>query len=156
MTLENLLELRLEESDDWYFKTKCTQCNEVNENVIHFNLVEKFDIEGSRGEANYIAKCKLCERPGNIEYCQNSLKPYTQQGQETFQTIAAFECRNIELIEFVPGNAFKAQGSEGDQDTMFDEIDLSQEPDWAGYDEENDCSVGVYEFKSQIIRSNKK
>ena len=76
MTLENIKEIRLEESDDWHFKTKCTQCNELHENVIHFNLIEKFDIEGSRGEANYIAKCKFCNRPGNVEYVKNSLKFY--------------------------------------------------------------------------------
>ena len=59
-TLENLVNLRLHEDDDWHFKTKCTKCNEVAENVIYFNLVEKTKVEGSRGEANYIAKCKLC------------------------------------------------------------------------------------------------
>ena len=95
-TLENLKELRMEESDDWHFKTKCTHCNEEQDNVIYFNLVEKHQMEGSRGEANYIAKCKMCERPGNIEYLKNTLKPYTKSDQ--FQTIVAFECRNIEII----------------------------------------------------------
>ena len=40
---------------------------------------------------------------------------------------------------------------------MFDEIDLANEPDWAGYDEDvnADCAVGVYEFKSKIERSKK-
>ena len=53
-TLENVQNLRLEDSDDWHFKVKCTSCNEEHENVIYFNLVEKSKIEGSRGEANFI------------------------------------------------------------------------------------------------------
>ena len=145
-TLENLTMLSLGAGDDWHFKTKCTHCNENAENVIYFNCVEKTKIEGSKGEANFIAKCKLCERPGSIEYVNNSIKPYTKS--EQWQTIAVFECRNIEITEFVAGNEMKAQGSENDGDTIFDEIDLANEPDWAGYDEKGDCAVGVYEFKS--------
>ena len=33
---------------------------------------------------------------------------------------------------------------------MFDDIDLSGEPDWVGYDEKANRAVGVYEFKSEI------
>ena len=50
----------------------------------------------------------------------------------------------------------KANGTENDGDTFFDDIDLATEPDWAGFDEGGDCAVGVYEFKSQIVRNNKK
>ena len=60
-TLENITNLHLLESDDWNFKIRCTKCNEEAENVIYFNLVEKEKIEGSRGEANFIYKCKMCE-----------------------------------------------------------------------------------------------
>ena len=77
-TLENLTNLHLTESDDWHFKIKCTQCNEVAENIIYFNLVETQKVEGSRGEAHFISKCKLCEKAGYIEYCPNSLKVYTK------------------------------------------------------------------------------
>ena len=80
-TLENLTDLRLNEDDDWNFKMKCTNCNEEYENVMFFNLVEKSKIEGSKGEANFIAKCKLCERPGNVEYIPNSCKPYSKSEQ---------------------------------------------------------------------------
>ena len=116
-----------------------------------FNLIEKQKIEGSRGEANFIAKCKLCERPGNVEFVPNSWNTYTKS--EQWQTICKFECRNIELVEFIPGNEMKAHGTENDGDTEFDDIDLATETDWAGYDEGGDCAVGVYEFKSRIVRA---
>ena len=46
----------------------------------------------------------------------------------------------------------KADGVDG-SDSVFDDIDLGNEEDWAGYDEDKDCAVGVYEMKTQIIRS---
>lgn len=67
-TLENLRAIKQSEDADWQFKVKCSNCQEVNENVIYFNLVEKAEIPGSRGSASYIAKCKNCERTGNIDY----------------------------------------------------------------------------------------
>ena len=149
-TLENLTNLHLSESDDWHFKVKCTQCNETSENFVYFNLVEKNKIEGSKGEAHYIAKCKFCDRFGNVEYLPNTWKTYSKS--EQWQTIASFECRNMELVEFNPG-MMKAQGTGNDGDTHFDDVDLSKETDWAGFDEGADQAVGVYEFKSQIIRS---
>ena len=54
------------------------------------------------------------------------------------------------------GNEFKARGNQGDGDEVFEEIDLANEPDWAGYDESADCSVSIMDFKTQIIRSQKK
>ena len=77
---------------------------------------------------------------------KNTNKPYKQN--EKWQTIASFECRNLELVQFVPVTNWKAKGTQGDGDTEFDDIDLSGDPDWAGYDEGADASVGVYEFKS--------
>ena len=144
--------MNLAEEDDWHFRTRCTSCNEDAENPIYFNHCQFMDIEGSRGQANYIAKCKLCGHKGYIEYCQNSRGFYTDS--ENWQTLATFECRNIEIAEFIPTTLFKAQGTGGDGETIFDDIDLGGEDhDWAGYDEGGDCAVGVYEFKSQIIRA---
>ena len=153
-TLENLSNLRLNEDDEWNFKVKCSQCNEEFPNVIYFNLVEKQSIEGSKGEASFVAKCKFCSKSGNIDYCKNTMKGYSSS--ENYQTIAMFECRNLEITAFIAGADMKATGTQADGETEFDGIDLANEPDWAGFDEEGDCSVGVYDFKTQVIRSNKK
>ena len=77
--LENLRAIKQSEDADWHFKVKCINCQEVNENVIYFNLVDKLEIPGSRGTATYIAKCKNCERMGNIEYKEGSLQKYEDQ-----------------------------------------------------------------------------
>ena len=58
----------------------------------------------------------------------------------------SLECRNIEVIAFSPGT-MKADGVNG-SDYLEEDIDLGNEEDWAGYDEEGDCATGVYEMKS--------
>ena len=108
-TLENVHCFYLEDSDDWYFRTQCTKCKEESPDPIYFNLVQKMAVEGSRGEANYIAKCKFCDQRGYIEYCKNTLKEYTDNS-ENFQKVATFECRNIEIAKFLGSANFKARG----------------------------------------------
>lgn len=63
---------------------------------------------------------------------------------------ARFDCRGVDIDQFFPSPNFTASDMKGEN--TFEEIDL-REGDWAGYDEENDCSIGVYEFKSQIVKS---
>ena len=82
---------------------------------------------------------------------------YADQNEE-WHTIAKFECRGLEPVEFFPGTGFSALSSVSE--TVFgtqggkEEIDLS-EGDWAEYDEEAGEAVGIYEFKSQFIASKK-
>ena len=112
-------------------------------------------MQGSKGLANYISKCKSCDRTSSIEFIDGSLKAYEDQNGQ-FQTIAIFECRGMEPCEFFPGNSFSAAsavsenvwGSAGGGEPL----DLT-EGDWAAYDEDAEESVTVYEFKSQFIRS---
>eukprot|EP00352_Strombidinopsis_acuminata_P003098 CAMPEP_0176383982 /NCGR_PEP_ID=MMETSP0126-20121128/33945_1 /TAXON_ID=141414 ORGANISM="Strombidinopsis acuminatum, Strain SPMC142" /NCGR_SAMPLE_ID=MMETSP0126 /ASSEMBLY_ACC=CAM_ASM_000229 /LENGTH=108 /DNA_ID=CAMNT_0017749389 /DNA_START=164 /DNA_END=490 /DNA_ORIENTATION=+ len=107
------------------------------------------EMPNSRGEANYVAKCKLCERTGSIEYVNNSWKTYSDENEQ-FKPIVTLECRGIEPIEFLPSNGFACKGK--DTETEFDEVDLTDQ-DWAEFDEEGDCAVGIYEFKSKIERA---
>ena len=144
--LDNVNKLYLPPGEDWHFKVKCTACNEENPNIIYFNLVQQSEIEGSRGTANYVAKCSFCKKHGNIVYIENSHKPYTNS--EEFQTIAKFECRGVELTSFEPGNGFHAESTASSKE--FDDIDLSDK-DWAGYDDDGDASCGVYDIKSKVI-----
>ena len=41
----------------------------------------------------------------------------------------------------------KADGVDG-SDSKWDDIDLGNEPDWAGYDEDKECAVGAYDIKT--------
>eukprot|EP00806_Schmidingerella_arcuata_P003851 Macronucleus_4492.p1 GENE.Macronucleus_4492~~Macronucleus_4492.p1 ORF type:complete len:168 (+),score=33.81 Macronucleus_4492:1-504(+) len=157
-TLENLAGIKITPDSDWNFKVKCTNCQELSDNVIYFNLVEKVEIQGSRGTASFIYKCKNCGRSGNIDYVENSLGKYMAEHSEQWLTIATFECRGLEPAEFFPGTSFSALSSASD--TMFgaeggrDPIDLS-DGDWADYDEDGEESVGIYEFSSQFVAAKK-
>ena len=108
--LENIAAIKQPEDADWHFKVKCTNCQSVSENIIYFNLVEKREIQGSRGTASFIAKCKVCERTGNIDYIEGSLGKYDNL-EEDWMTIARFECRGLEPCEFFPGTGFSALSS---------------------------------------------
>ena len=68
---------------------------------------------------------------------------------DTFQSIAAFECRGIQPYEFhILGDEFVVE-SEGGK--IFEEdVDLS-EGDWGDYDEENDLAVGVNDFEAKFL-----
>ena len=87
-------------------KVMCCNCNEVTETPIYFipNMVQ--DLQGSKGQANYVAKCKLCERTSSIEFIQSSYKAYSLN--EEWGDVATFECRGWEPVEFFPGDRFTA------------------------------------------------
>ena len=149
--LENIAGIKIPADAEWNFKVKCTNCQTENENIIYFDLLTKVELQNSRAVASFVYKCKNCERTGNIDYLDGSLDKYMAEHSENWHTIATFECRGLEPIEFHPGTSFTALSSASD--TVFgaeggsEEIDLSDN-DWAGYDEAGDESVGIYEFSS--------
>ena len=112
-------------------------------------------MEKSRGEAHFIMKCKNCERTSSIEYVGKHAS-YTDQN-ESFKTIAQFECRGMEFTEFHPEKSVTAKSSVSE--AVFgedDPIDMSTERDWAGYDEDAEEAVGIYDFKAQFVTGQKK
>lgn len=144
---------------EWFFKTKCSSCNEVHENVINFKPCELQELPGSKGYATYIAKCKLCNRTSNIEYQKNTWSDYREEHNEKWHTIATFECRGMELVEFKIGNDWCATSSMSEftfgHGNGKDVIEFDG-PDWCGFDEDGEEAVGIYDFHSQFIRSTKK
>lgn len=69
-----------------------------------------------------------------------------------FKSIVSFDCRGIEPIEFSPRSGWIAKAINNGQ--IFEDIDLSED-DWADYDEKNNQSIGISEFKSQFIKLKK-
>lgn len=65
----------------------------------------------------------------------------------------------MELVQFFPGNSFTAHSAVSDSVFGHTEggepLDL-KDGDWAGYDEDAEESVGVYQFTSQFVRNVKK
>mmetsp|Transcript_739 Transcript_739/g.878 ORF Transcript_739/g.878 Transcript_739/m.878 type:complete len:157 (+) Transcript_739:14-484(+) len=144
--LENVTNLRLPEDDDWYFILKCSQCGAETENEVYFNKIEEHEMEGSRGNANYIAKCKSCERKGKISFIKTF--PYKIENNEEPQVIAEFESRGWDIATAVPKGGYICDSTESE--TVFkEEVDL-QDGDWAEYDEEADVPVGIFDYKISV------
>lgn len=77
---------------------------------------------------------------------------YTSEDSGKFKTIVVFDCRGIEPEEFSPRDGWIVKSSENGP--IFEDIDLSED-DWVEYDQKNQNSIGVYEFKSQFVKLKK-
>lgn len=77
---------------------------------------------------------------------------YTEGDTGTFKTIASFDCRGVEPVDFSPRSGWIVKSSENGQ--TFEDVDLSED-DWVDYDTKNKVSVGIYEFESKFIKIKK-
>jgi hypothetical protein len=107
-TLDNVTDFHIENPDHfiWYLKTDCTKCHTQSDKFHDITLQESSSISGSRGEANFIMKCKFCSQEGNLNI--EPIKPpanYTTDDSDNhvFKTIVIFDCRGIEPVDWQPG-----------------------------------------------------
>lgn len=138
-------------------------------------------MSGSRGEANFVWKCKMC-KVSQRDSCRrtdaNGLQressatiksppiAYTQASPPTRQKILEFDCRGLEFTEFKPEvrsstlreckNAHKCQGewlATGlETGTKFTAIDLV-EGEWYDYDDKASEEVSIKDLKFEIRRN---
>lgn len=109
--LENVTDFRIgsPESFIWYLKFECTQCHSKSETFHDISMQESLVIAGSRGEANFLMKCKFCSHEGNVNIEQpKASTAYTSDDSDnnTFKTIAILECRGLDPIDWQPGLNF--------------------------------------------------
>lgn len=160
--LENITGLCPENLPDfrWHLKLKCTQCGEITEHWQYVVLNENLPLKGGRGHANYVSKCKLCSHQNSLDIKPESLHNYNIQDSNKFKTVAVFDCRGLEPVEFEPRNGWMAKGykpsneeeeEEGSETgTVFNEIDLSDK-EWADYDEKSNLSTVITEWACDFV-----
>lgn len=160
--MENLTGLEPNGRDfRFYLKYKCSSCGEIPDHWQHVTLEEHHPLKGGRGDANIVIKCKLCGRENSCSIIEEETKPYLESDNNQFKTVAVFDCRGMEPVEFDPRDGWKVKGfknpSEDDDEeegkesgTVFEEVDLSDE--WADYDEASNESVCISEFKFQFVK----
>ncbi|KAN0119599.1 LSM domain containing protein [Hyaloscypha variabilis] len=120
------------ENNFWYtFKVQCGSCREVHPNFVEVSRFEANDMSGSRGEANFVWKCKSCKRESSATIKAPPI-PYKQASPPTRQKILEFDCRGLEFTEFKPEGEWLATGIESA--SKFVAIDLT-EGEWFDYDE---------------------
>ncbi|EGP84812.1 unnamed protein product [Zymoseptoria tritici ST99CH_1A5] len=139
-----------EENPFYYtFKVQCTSCREVHPNWVSVSRFEMNEQSGSRGEANFVWRCKNCKR----EHTASILSPptsYAHQSPAKPTNILTIDCRGLEFVEFKPDGEWKATGIS--KLTKFTSIDLT-EGDWYDYDEKAGEEVSVKDVKFEIRRA---
>lgn len=65
LTPHSVTDLRPLDTEDapffYTFKVQCTSCRETHPNFVSISRFEQNEVSGSRGEANFVWKCKNCK-----------------------------------------------------------------------------------------------
>ncbi|KAL2002845.1 hypothetical protein VTN02DRAFT_5742 [Thermoascus thermophilus] len=150
--LAGVTELRPKDTPEnpyfYTFKVQCTSCRETHPNWVSFNRFEQHEIPGSRGEANFVWKCKLCQKTHSASVTAGP-NTYEAEGKSE-QKILDIDCRGLEFTEFKPDGEWEAKGVESS--TPFTSVDLS-EGEWYDYDEKAGEEVSIREVKFDIRRA---
>ncbi|MCJ1290170.1 hypothetical protein MMC34_001706 [Xylographa carneopallida] len=114
-----------------------------------FTFKESNDVSGSRGDANFVWKCKTCKRESTATI-KAPASSYQQASPPRRQNIVEFDCRGLEFVEFKADGEWSAKGLEST--TLFTGIDL-QEGEWFDYDEKAGEEVSIKDIKWDIRRA---
>ncbi|GMR59209.1 hypothetical protein PMAYCL1PPCAC_29404, partial [Pristionchus mayeri] len=147
--LVNITDLEPVDTDNfrWHFRVKCTNCGEEKDSWHYIIINEEMEVPGSRGKAHLVEKCKLCSRVNTLTIIEDSMKSYSIEKNEEFQSILQMDCRGIEPYDFDPRNDWKGIGPESN--SPFDDIDLT-EKEWSEYDEKIQEAVEINSFECRF------
>lgn len=146
-------DLRPQDTEDapffYTFKVQCTSCRETHPNDVSFNRFEQNEVSGSKGEANFVWRCKNCKREhsANIKAAPAT---YERADPPKLVNILEFDCRGLEFTEFKAEGDFEAKGAE--TVTKFTAIDLT-DGEWFDYDEKSGEEVSITGVHWEIRRA---
>ncbi|MCJ1441598.1 MAG: hypothetical protein MMC23_002087 [Stictis urceolatum] len=151
--LEGVTDLAPIDTEDnpyhYTFKVQCTSCREVHSNSVTLTRFEQNQVSGSRGEANFVWRCKMCKRESTANIISPP-KAYEQASPPTRQKILEFDCRGLEFTEFKADGAWSAKGTESG--TAFAEVTL-EDGEWYDYDEKSGEEVSIKAVEWEIRRA---
>lgn len=134
----------------FHFSVACTKCRERRDNAINFNAYEVVDLAGSRGEANFAMKCKFCANEGNVNVATDLKKVYyAEEESGGLKQLVKFDCRGLDLVEFLPLGAFTAESLANGSilDVEF------EDGEWFDYDEAAGSEVSIVNTQWTIQKS---
>ncbi|KAF8632535.1 hypothetical protein AX15_001751 [Amanita polypyramis BW_CC] len=150
--LENVTNLQPASDDfDYFFKVKCTSCNEEHPKWVSMNRKEEYEVSGGKNAtAHFVWRCGLCKRESSAKFDLSvPVKPYTAENAQPRQLLV-MECRGLEFIGFDPNRGlWKCEGTKGN---VFSEVDLS-EGEWSDYDEKVALPVCISSIESEWSRA---
>ncbi|KAI9056049.1 hypothetical protein LZ554_000980 [Drepanopeziza brunnea f. sp. 'monogermtubi'] len=151
--LSGVTDLRPDDTPEnpfWYtFKVQCTSCREIHPNFINVSRFEANDMSGSRGEANFVWKCKSCKRESSATITDAPIS-YQQGSPPTRQKVIQFDTRGLEFVEFKPEGEWLATGLESG--TKFAGIELD-DGEWYEYDDKAGEEVSIKDLNWEIRRT---
>ncbi|KAH0605367.1 uncharacterized protein H6S33_004589 [Morchella sextelata] len=150
--LSGVTNLRPDDTEDnpfyYMLKVQCMSCWEVHGKTVGISRFEEREMSNSRGESNFVWKCKNCTRESSA-MIRAAPKPYKQCSPPKKQNILEFECRGCEFVDFSAEGNWMAEGLESG--TKFAEIDITDE--WFEYDEKAGEEVTIKDIKWEIRRA---
>ncbi|KAK6052658.1 hypothetical protein COOONC_09837, partial [Cooperia oncophora] len=142
------------ENHRWFLKFRCMNCGESRDYWQYVVINEVLEVPGSRGEANLVEKCKLCNRVNTVAIIQDSIGKYdAADHNEEWQSMIQLDCRGLEPIDFDPRMGWTAVGTESG--TVFDDIDLSEKA-WADYDEKAGEATEISDIEVRFVHAKQK
>lgn len=153
-TVENINEISTSGPDFvWNLKLQCRSCNEVDENWHGISETEEVPALKGPGTFNFQMKCKFCSTVSSLDIIKDSIKPLKCSDNDAIvkQTVAVFDCRGLEPVEFDPQSGWIAKCEE--TGTVFEDVEFGEDGMWAGYDEKGGFPVSIDEFKGEFVRA---
>lgn len=151
--LSGVTNLRPQDSEDspfWYtFTVQCTSCRETHPKPVAVSRFEQNEMSGSRGEANFVWKCKNCKRESTASI-KTAPKPYEQGEPAKQQPVIEFDCRGLEFTDFHTEGKWLADGIESG--TKFTDIEF-EDGEWYDFDEKAGEEVSIKDLKWDIKRA---
>ncbi|KAK9462272.1 uncharacterized protein V1516DRAFT_674184 [Lipomyces oligophaga] len=132
------------------FEIQCTSCREKHDKYVEVTAWETHEISGSRGEANFVWKCKMCRREGSASFVRQKPNSYDEEDSGKWKPIVEFEVRGLEFTAFKVEGPWRCKSAVNN--TVFDELDL-QEDEWFDYDEKASTEVSITEIAWDLKRS---
>lgn len=81
------------------FKVQCTSCRETHPNLVSISRHEMNDLSGSRGEANFVWKCRNCKRESSATI-KGAPFTYDISSPARSKNIIEIDTRGLEFTEF--------------------------------------------------------
>ncbi|CAD7971895.1 unnamed protein product [Amoebophrya sp. A120] len=158
--LENLDKLVFPPDHFWTMDIKNSQAEEYRERIT-VNKDDKVEIPNTKNAtANFLVKWEDAKQHSSISIAEPSrtgpLKgkkldgEYTNSGQ--WQDIVAFECRGAEPCKYYPTRGYVVVNAKGN---YIPDVDLEDPEGWCGYDEQQQDSIGVYNFEARFVHVKK-
>ncbi|ORY85659.1 hypothetical protein BCR37DRAFT_391424 [Protomyces lactucae-debilis] len=131
------------------FQVQCVSCRETHPNHVAVSRHEQNEMQGSRGESNFVWKCRNCgrESSANIEGPPAAC-PLEQSGKKVKMLV--FETRGCEFVGFKADGDWMCKGENGK--STFGAIDLG-EGEWYDYDDNAGAEVSITEVEWSIERT---